>query len=165
LIYLGLGSNIGDRLNFIESAVNEISKIRDTKVLRSSSIYRTEPWGIKSQEEFLNSVLEIESSLAPEDLLKELKVIEIVLGRKNREKWFEREIDIDILFYDNLVLVNKQICIPHPEIQNRKFVLVPLCELNPGHMHPELKSSAESLLKNTCDKSGVIKIQRNKEKQ
>ena len=158
MIYLGLGSNIGDKLNFINSAEEEISKLKKTKVLRSSSIYKTEPWGIKSQEEFLNSVLEIESGLKPEELLIELKKIEIVLGRKNREKWFKREIDIDILFYDNFVLKNDTINIPHPEIQNRKFVLVPLCELNPGFIHPVLKDTLENLLKNSQDNSKIVKI-------
>jgi 2-amino-4-hydroxy-6-hydroxymethyldihydropteridine diphosphokinase len=158
LIYLGLGSNIDDKLYFINSAVKEISKLKETKVLRSSSIYRTEPWGIKSQEEYLNSVIEIESGLKPEELLAELKRIEIVLGRKNREKWFKREIDIDILFYENLVIRNETINIPHPEIQNRKFTLVPLCELNPGLIHPVFNVTLENLLEKTEDKSKVIKI-------
>lgn len=163
MIYLGLGSNIGDKLSFLKSAEEEIAKLKNTKVLRSSSVYRTEPWGIKAQEEFLNSVLEIESELEPEELLKELKEIEIVLGRKNREKWFEREIDIDILFYNDLIIKNAQVNIPHPEIQNRKFVLVPMCELNAGFVHPLLNSTLESLLKNTKDKSEVIEIKGNTE--
>lgn len=158
MIYLGLGSNIGDKLYFINSAREKISKLKKTKVLRSSSIYKTEPWGIKTQEEFFNSVLEIESGLNPEELLAELKKIEIVLGRKNREKWFKREIDIDILFYDNVILKSDNINIPHPEIQNRKFVLVPLCELNPGFIHPVINDSMENLLKNSEDISKVIKI-------
>ncbi|MCX6163466.1 MAG: 2-amino-4-hydroxy-6-hydroxymethyldihydropteridine diphosphokinase [Ignavibacteriae bacterium] len=161
MIYLGLGSNICDKLNFIKSAEEEISKLNKTKVLRSSSIYKTEPWGIKSQEEFLNSVLEIESELEPEELLIELKLIEIVLGRKNREKWSKREIDIDILLYDNVILNNDSINIPHPEIPNRKFVLVPLCELNSGFIHPVINDSLENLLKNSKDNSRVIKIQVN----
>jgi 2-amino-4-hydroxy-6-hydroxymethyldihydropteridine diphosphokinase len=161
LIYLGLGSNIGNKLNYIKSAGKEISELKGTKVLRSSSVYKTEPWGIKAQDEYLNSVLEIESALTPEELLKELKKIEIVLGRKNREKWREREIDIDILFYDDMVLKNETVNIPHPEIQNRKFVLEPLCELNPGLIHPVLKCTLEKLLNNTNDNSEVIKIQNN----
>jgi 2-amino-4-hydroxy-6-hydroxymethyldihydropteridine diphosphokinase len=161
LIYLGLGSNIGDKLKFIESARNEISRLKNTKVLRSSSVYKTEPWGIKAQEEYLNSVLEISTAFSPEELLKELKKIEIVLGRKNREKWHRREIDIDILFFDNIVLENDLIKIPHTEIRNRKFALVPLCELNPGLLHPVLNCTVESLLKNTNDNSEVVKIQEN----
>ena len=158
MIYLALGSNIGDKLHFINSAVEEVSKLKNTKVLRSSSIYKTEPWGIKTQDEFLNSVLEIESELNPEELLAKLHMIEIVLGRKNREKWFKREIDIDILFYNDVVMKNDNINIPHPEIQNRKFVLVPLCELNPGFIHPVLESTLENLLKNSKDNSKVVKI-------
>ena len=158
MIYLALGSNIGDKLHFINSAVEEVSKLKNTKVLRSSSIYKTEPWGIKTQDEFLNSVLEIESELNPEELLAKLHMIEIVLGRKNREKWFKREIDIDILFYNDVVMKNDNINIPHPEIRNRKFVLVPLCELNPGFIHPVLKSTLENLLKNSKDNSKVVNI-------
>jgi len=158
LIYLGLGSNIGDRFKYLKFAEKEISKLINTKVLRSSSIYKTEPWGIKLQNEFLNSVLEIESSYKAEDLLKELKKIEIALGRKKRNKWSEREIDIDILFYDNLILKNDLINIPHPEIQNRKFVLVPMCELNSGFIHPGLNCTLKSLLECTKDNSKVIRV-------
>lgn len=158
MIYLGLGSNIGDKIKYINSAVEAISKLKDTKVIRSSSIYKTEPWGIKSQDEFLNSVLEIESGLNPEELLFELKRIENVLGRKNRVKWHKREIDIDVLFYNNVVLKNDNINIPHPEIQNRKFVLIPLCELNPGFIHPVLNETMECLLSNSKDNLKVLKI-------
>jgi 2-amino-4-hydroxy-6-hydroxymethyldihydropteridine diphosphokinase len=158
LIYLGLGSNIGDRFKYIKSAEKEISKLKDTKVLRSSSIYKTEPWGIKLQDEFFNSVLEVESSCEPEDLLKKLKKIEIVIGRKKRGKWSKREIDIDILFYDNLILRNDLINIPHLEIQNRKFVLIPMCELNSEFIHPELNCTLKSLLEDTKDNSKVIKF-------
>jgi 2-amino-4-hydroxy-6-hydroxymethyldihydropteridine diphosphokinase len=158
LIYLGLGSNIGDKLSFIKSAEKEISKLNGTKVLRSSSIYKTEPWGIKSQDEFLNSVLEIEFTFKPEDLLKELKKIEIFLGRKKRDKWSEREIDIDILFFHNMILKSDNMNIPHPEIQNRKFVLIPLCELNHGFIHPVFNCTIKTLLERTTDNSEIIKI-------
>jgi 2-amino-4-hydroxy-6-hydroxymethyldihydropteridine diphosphokinase len=158
LVYLGLGSNIGDKTGYINSAIAEISKLRDTIVLKSSSIYKTEPWGIKEQEDFLNSAIEIKTNLRPEELLLELKRIEKVLGRKNREKWNKREIDIDILFYDDLILKNYKVNIPHPEIQNRRFVLIPLCELNPGFNHPVLKETLKSLLNKTRDNSKVTKI-------
>lgn len=156
MIYLGLGSNIGDRKNFIESAVSEISKINNTKVTNSSSLYKTEPWGIKNQDFFLNSVIEIETLLNPEELLNELKRIETELGRKKRIKWFKREIDIDLLFYDDLLITNEYVNIPHPEIQNRKFVLIPFCEINPGYIHPALKKTMKELLNDSKDNSAVI---------
>jgi 2-amino-4-hydroxy-6-hydroxymethyldihydropteridine diphosphokinase len=159
LVYLGLGSNIGDKVNFIKSAETGISKLTGTKVLRSSSIYKTEPWGIKNQDFFLNSVLEIETTLEPQVLLSELKKIESELGRKKRNKWYEREIDIDILFFNNLVISNRFVNIPHPEIQNRNFVLIPMCELNPDFFHPVLDRTVKDLLNDSKDNSGVIKFE------
>lgn len=158
MIYLGLGSNIEDKLNYIISAVKKISKLKGTNILRSSSFYRTEPWGIISQEEFINSIVEIESTLTPGKLFKEIKKIETDLGRKKRKKWHEREIDIDILFYNDEIINTRELTIPHPEIQNRKFVLIPMCELNPALVHPVLNSSLEDLLNNTKDNSKVKKI-------
>ena len=158
MIYLGLGSNIGDKIGFINAAVREISKMSNTKVLKSSSIYKTEPWGVTNQDYFLNSVLEIETNFTPSELLSEIKKIESLLGRKKRQKWFEREIDIDILFFNNLVFKSGNIEIPHPEIPKRNFVLVPLCELNPGLIHPVLNCTVKELLENSKDNSGVIKF-------
>lgn len=158
MIYLGLGSNIDDRLNYLNSAVKAISELNKTNVLKSSSVYKTEPWGIKTQDEFLNLVLEAETTLNPEELLIGLKGIEIALGRKNREKWCKREIDIDVLFYNDIVLKNEYINIPHPEIHRRKFVLVPLCELNPGLIHPVFNITVKELLENTTDNSEVVKL-------
>ena len=159
MVYLGLGSNIGDKACFIKSAVIEISKLKDTKVLRSSSIYKTEPWGIKNQDFFLNSVLEIETLLTPDVLLSELKKIESGLGRKKRQKWYEREIDLDILFFDNLVITNESISIPHTELHNRNFVLIPMCELNPDFIHPVLNRKIKDLLNDSKDNSDVIKFE------
>jgi len=155
LIYIGLGSNIGDKKDYIIKAELEISKIFNTKVLKSSSLYKTEPWGIKNQDFFLNSVLEIKTSLNPYELLSELKRIELVLGRKKREKWFEREIDIDLLFYNDFILEIEELKIPHPEISNRNFVLVPLCELKPDFVHPVFKKTMKELLNDSIDNSEV----------
>jgi 2-amino-4-hydroxy-6-hydroxymethyldihydropteridine diphosphokinase len=158
LVYLGLGSNIGDKKSFIKSAGNEISKLTGTKVIKSSSLYKTEPWGIKNQDYFLNSVLEIETALNPKDFLSELKKIESDLGRIKRHKWYEREIDIDILFFGDLVLTDDFVNIPHPEIQNRNFVLIPMCELNPDFIHPVLNRTVQDLLNDTQDNSKVAKF-------
>jgi 2-amino-4-hydroxy-6-hydroxymethyldihydropteridine diphosphokinase len=154
-VYLGFGSNIDDRLMYLGKALNEISKLRDTKIIKCSSVYQTEPWGIKEQNAFLNFVLFIETEIYPSELLKELKDIEIRCGRIKRNKWYEREIDIDILFYGNVIFDSEQLVIPHPEMQNRKFVLVPLNEINSGFIHPVFNVSVESLLERTSDKSEV----------
>lgn len=158
MVYIGLGSNIGDKEEYIIKAESEISKIRNTKVLKSSSLYKTEPWGIKDQDFFLNSVLEIQTSLNPSELLAELKRIELILGRKKREKWLEREIDIDLLFFGDFILEIENLKIPHPEISNRNFVLVPMCELKPGFVHPVLKKTVKELLNDSKDSSAVTKL-------
>ena len=98
-VFLGLGSNLGDRQKNISGVVSVLKGVHGIKFLKSSSIYETEPWGNKEQPGFLNSVIEVETDLAPQDLIKTLKKIESRLGRNKREKWMEREIDIDVLFY------------------------------------------------------------------
>lgn len=159
MVYLGLGSNIGDKKKYIESAVSRIQEIIGTKIIRSSLLYKTEPWGIKKQDYFLNSVIEIETGLKPVELLKALKDIETAAGREKRRKWHEREIDIDILFYGSIVYENDLVRIPHPELHKRNFVLVPMCELNPDFVHPVLKKNMLELLDESEDSSEVIKFE------
>lgn len=155
IAYLGLGSNKGERISYLLRAKAEIEKIGDTKILRQSSVYETEPWGNTDQDEYLNSVIEIETSLDPGTLLKELKSIEQRLGRSESKKWAEREIDIDLLFYGDVVLHNEIMRVPHPQIENRNFVLVPMNELSPDFVHPVLKKTVSQLLKETDDKLKV----------
>jgi 2-amino-4-hydroxy-6-hydroxymethyldihydropteridine pyrophosphokinase len=152
-IYLGLGSNRGDRLTFLKSALAGIAKLDRTSIDAVSSVYETEPVGKKDQSEFFNAVAEIESTLSPQDLLREVKRIEQDLGRKDRIRWGPREIDIDILYYDDLVLNDESIQIPHGEVLNRRFVLIPLNEIAPGFVDPVRKLSIVDLLKfcpDTC---------------
>lgn len=157
-VYLGLGSNVGDRLKFIESAIDRISSIEGVELTKKASVYETEPWGVKDQGFFLNTAVEIETTLTPEELHSELKNIEKTLGRKHREKWMSREIDIDLLFYGDTVLNNENLKIPHNSIEDRRFVLVPLAELDPGFIHPVLKKSMAKLLSETTDNLEVSKI-------
>lgn len=157
--YLGLGSNIGDRISFIENALTEISKIPDTKVVKMSSVYETEPWGEIRQDDFLNSVIEIDTKLDAAILLKELKEIEKKLGRNKTAKWSEREIDIDLLFYGIEIIENDVMNVPHLQIENRRFVLFPMAEIAPDFIHPVLKKSISELLKETTDELNVIKFQ------
>jgi len=156
-VYLGIGSNIGDRLGYLKKAVEKIKKSDGIKLIRCSSIYETEPWGFKEQKSFLNCAVQVETFLPPAELMAELKIMETELGRKDRKKWNEREIDIDILFYDDLVYKDENLEIPHNEIPNRKFVLVPMSEISPDLIHPVKGESISEMLNNTNDTAKVTK--------
>lgn len=150
IVYLCLGSNSGDRLKLIEQAVSFLNLAQDIKLIRTSVLYETEPWGVKNQNWFLNMAVEIKTSLSPQDLLVKLQNIERTLGR-NREKeirWGERPIDIDIIFYDNLVLESDVLTIPHKFMHKRAFVLVPLLELIPDFVHPVFNITISQLYDN-----------------
>jgi 2-amino-4-hydroxy-6-hydroxymethyldihydropteridine diphosphokinase len=154
-VYLGIGSNKGDRLTFLKSALSRIATLNRTSIDTVSSVYETEPVGKKDQSEFLNAVAEIETALPPEDLLRELKNIEQELGRTQRIRWGPREIDIDILYYDDRVLNDESLQIPHGELANRRFVLIPLSEIAQGFIDPVRKLSIVDLLKFCPDTSSV----------
>ena len=156
-VYLGLGSNKGERISYIEKAIEEISGLPETKIFVRSGIYETEPWGNIEQEDYLNSVIGIQTQLNAEDLLKELKSIEKHIGRKENKKWSEREIDIDLLFYGDEIIDKDHMKVPHGQIENRRFVLVPMNEIAPGFMHPVFKKSISQLLEDTTDKLKVFK--------
>lgn len=126
--FVGLGSNVGDRLLNIESALSKLNEIGE--VTKRSSIYETDPVG-PPQPEFLNAVCEIETSLSARDLLGALKRIEIEVGRVPRDRWGPREIDLDLLLYGDEVIDEPGLTVPHPELTNRPFVLVPLLEIAP----------------------------------
>jgi 2-amino-4-hydroxy-6-hydroxymethyldihydropteridine diphosphokinase len=148
ITYIGMGSNIGDRVGYIQQAHMLLSDTEGIKVLNSSSIYETEPVGCENQEWFINAVLEIQTSLKPRELLKECFRIETQLGRTRNddiEKWAPRTIDLDILFYDNLIIADDKLQIPHHQLHSRAFVLVPLLELAPDFIHPALEKSIEDL--------------------
>ncbi len=160
-VYLGLGSNKGERLTYLQSALNGIGKLAGTSVRSVSSVYETEPVGKKDQAEFLNAVAEIETSLSPHELLRTLKRIEKDLGRKDWIRWGPREIDIDILYYDDAVLKDVKIQIPHREIANRRFVLIPLSEIAQGLVDPARKLSVADLMKFCPDTSTVRRTKLN----
>lgn len=154
-VFLGLGSNLNDRLGYLKTAASVIGSCVNINLINSSFIYETEPWGIRKQNSFLNQVVEIETSFSPSELLTFIKETEVKTGRIEREKWHEREIDIDILFFDNHIFNSDNFSVPHKEVQNRKFVLVPMCELNGNFVHPVLSKTMNELLELTKDISEV----------
>ncbi|MCI0472233.1 MAG: 2-amino-4-hydroxy-6-hydroxymethyldihydropteridine diphosphokinase [Ignavibacteria bacterium] len=155
VVFLGLGSNTGDRSGYLDSALSKLEAGRKVIIQKRSGVYETEPWGIRNQNRFLNMVVKAESLLDPEELYDYIKETESETGRKKRERWHEREIDIDILFCGNKVFSNEKITIPHREIQNRKFVLIPMNEIEPDFEHPVFHKSISELLKETKDISEV----------
>jgi len=154
LIYLSLGSNLGDRAANLERAIEALSEI-GVRVLRRSSIYETEPVDFLAQPWFLNCVVEAETSLAPRQLLDELQAIERNLGSKKLVPRGPRVIDLDILFYGTDVIHADGMEIPHPRLAERRFVLVPLADIAPGLRHPVLRKAAAELLATTQDRSEV----------
>ena len=147
IAYLCLGSNSGNRLQFIEQAISLINLAENIKIIRSTALYETEPWGVKKQNWFLNIIVEIKTDLSPQDLLLKCKRIEKTLGR-NRDKeqrWGERIIDIDIILYNKDVVNTDMLTIPHPRMHQRAFVLVPLLELIPDFIHPVLNKTISDL--------------------
>lgn len=129
ICYIGIGSNMGDRRYYIERAISEIRNNKKVKFRRASSIYETDPVGDLPQDKFLNGVLEIETDLVPKSLLRELHNIEYSLGRERKIKNGPRTIDLDILYYGDLEIHEKDLMIPHPRIKEREFVLKGLKEL------------------------------------
>ncbi len=164
-VFIGVGSNLGEREIFIEKAISAVSHLPGTKLLRRASLYETEPVGLKEQPQFLNTVIEIETSLHPRELLQALKEVERDLGRQQRERWGPREIDLDILLYGDQILDLPNLRIPHPECHRRAFVLVPLVELAPQLEHPVLGCPIENLLQVLGDERGVHLFPSDKEGQ
>ncbi len=139
IAYLGIGSNLGDRKKFIDSAITRLSETPKLTVLRVSSIYETEPvGGPKGQEKFLNGVIEIDTSLKPKELFDICKVIEKDLGRVKTEIDGPRTVDLDILIFNKLILNDPDLVIPHPRMHHREFVLKGFAELNEQLVHPVL---------------------------
>lgn len=134
MIYLALGSNVGDRLGYLIKALNEIKKIAEVKKI--STVYESKAWGYENQSSFLNIVVEVKTSFEPHIFLLKLKRIEKNVGRKERFKWGPREIDIDILLWEDRVINTKMLQVPHPFLTQRDFFLYPLLELNRNLIHP-----------------------------
>jgi 2-amino-4-hydroxy-6-hydroxymethyldihydropteridine diphosphokinase len=155
-VFIGIGSNVGDRFKHLVEAAREIKNLPGTKYVWSSSVYDTDPWGKPEQPRFLNAVIEVETSLEPSALLPKLKEIEARLGRTSTERWGPREIDCDILIYDGLVQKDEQVEVPHADLEERRFVLVPLREIAPELVHPVSGMTMEQLAASCSDRGKVL---------
>ena len=144
--WIGIGANVGDRRASIRAALDALGSLAVTSVARVSSLYDTAPWGVVSQERFLNAVVELETELAPDVLLRELAGIEDACGRVRHERWGPRTLDLDILLYGDRVIETEELVVPHPRLAQRAFVLVPLAELEPTLEVPGLGVTVEALL-------------------
>jgi len=160
IVFLGVGSNLGNRENNLEQAVARIVEYIGP-VLKSSSIYITEPWGFKAEEEFLNIVVKIGTKLTPSGILGRILMIESLLGRvRDNKQYTSRLIDIDILLYGDIIVDEEILKIPHPLLHKRKFVLVPMCEIDSEMIHPVLNKSLAELLESCEDQNEVKKLLR-----
>lgn len=145
-IYIALGSNLGDKENNLKEALRRLTE-KGITVCRVSGFISTEPYGVADQPDFLNAVAEIETDKSPAELLQVLLQTEREMGRKRIRRWGERNIDLDLLLYDDRIIDLPELKVPHPDMQNRNFVLCPLVQIAPDVMHPALKKTAGQLLK------------------
>ncbi|MGA3012700.1 MAG: 2-amino-4-hydroxy-6-hydroxymethyldihydropteridine diphosphokinase [Bacteroidales bacterium] len=158
ILYLLLGSNLGDKKKNLDDALEIINK-RIGLVSKTSSLYETEPWGFTSEDYFLNMAAKVDTLLSPEEVLQQVNNIELDCGRKRQGMGYEsRTIDIDILFYDDLILATSALTIPHPHIEERRFVLVPLNEIAKDLIHPGSRNTITELMLTCHDSKKVMKL-------
>ena len=155
--FLLIGGNEGDRLGQLAKARENI-ELAGCELLLQSAVYETAPWGKTDQADFLNQALQIRTSLDAPILMQTLLEIEEKMGRRRLEKYGSRIIDIDILFFNSGIIQLPQLTVPHPEVQNRRFALVPLDEIAPSYVHPVLGRTVRELLQVCPDKSAVKKL-------
>lgn len=147
IVYLALGSNKGDRVGYVQQATSLLRETPEIKIIRTSSLYETQPWLEQETTWYINAVIEIKTMLTPQSLLNECQRIEKQLGRdrKTEGHFGARTMDIDILFYDKELINEKELQIPHKHLHQRAFTLVPMLEINPDFVHPTLKKSMVNL--------------------
>lgn len=147
-VYLGVGSNLGDKKGYLDFAKEKLEQDENIKFVKSSSYIDTKPVGDVVQDDFLNACFEIKTLYSPEELLDRVNLIEKEAKRERKIHWGPRTLDIDILFFDDIILMGEKLTIPHKEIQNREFVLKPLKEIAPYYIHPVFKKSIIEMLNN-----------------
>ncbi len=156
-VYIGLGSNLGDRKANLREAEEKLAALPQTRIVKASSLYESEPLG-NARTWFVNSVLELETDFEPDELLKRTKAIETTMGRKRvkGKRWGSRIIDLDLLLFDSQTVNKRSLKIPHPEMHKRRFVLLPLSELAPHVTHPQIGSTISELLGGLKDPKKVV---------
>lgn len=153
-VLLLLGGNLGDRQAILQQARTLIEQ-RIAPIVKTSKLYETAPWGVTDQPAFLNQVVQLNTVWHPIDILERILKIEKELGRERRERWGARVIDIDILYYDQLIMQMTHLVIPHPRLHERRFTLVPLAEIAPDFVHSKYQKTNEELLQQCTDNSDV----------
>lgn len=156
--FIAIGSNLGDRVGNVRKAVSMVCDGVNARLLAMSSLYETEPWGVKDQPRFVNAVMKVETSLDPVELLARTKAVEETMGRQRGLRWGPRTIDLDIVFHGSVVMDEQGLVIPHPGAAERAFVMVPLAEIDPGFVHPVLGKSAAEIA-GGLDRSGIRKLE------
>ena len=143
--YLGLGTNIGDKSKNLKTAINYINDLENTSIIITSKFITTSPYGYLDQDDFLNTVVKVKTDFSPQTLLKKINLIEKKMGRVREIHWGPRIIDIDILYYENLIVNDENLKIPHPEIPKRMFVLNSLIEICPNKIDPKLQKTIKTI--------------------
>lgn len=156
--FIAIGSNLGDREANVRKAAALVADGVKATLLSMSSLYETEPWGIKEQPAFVNAVMMIETGLTPLELLSHTRAIEAGMGRQRERQWGPRTIDLDIIFHDGLVMDEGGLTIPHPRAHERAFVMVPIAEIAPRFVHPSIGKTAAEIA-DALDKTGIRKME------
>jgi 2-amino-4-hydroxy-6-hydroxymethyldihydropteridine diphosphokinase len=159
IAFLGIGSNLSDPAKQCLTAIKRISTLDHVRLLKSSSLYKTEPVGITEQDWFVNAAIEIRTTLGPLALLKALTELECAMGRLREEKWGPRIIDLDILFYGQEIINEGGLVVPHPELHRSRFVMIPLVEIASYVVHPLFGVSIRGLLGRLEDRSRVMLLE------
>ncbi|MDX1377746.1 MAG: 2-amino-4-hydroxy-6-hydroxymethyldihydropteridine diphosphokinase [Anaerolineales bacterium] len=157
IVYLSLGTNLGNRNANLKRAIASLPPQMTVKA--KSNVYETPPWGYTEQDEFLNQAVQVTTYLEPEKLIKHIKRLEVAMGRKASFRYGPRLIDIDILFYDDEILDTPSLTIPHPNLHERGFVLLPMMDIAPDHVHPVMKKSIREII-GLCDLGGIKQFSR-----
>jgi 2-amino-4-hydroxy-6-hydroxymethyldihydropteridine diphosphokinase len=150
IVFLQLGSNLGNRESLLQDAITEIEN-RVGRVIEKSKVYESTPWRVEGQENYLNQILKVKTELLADDVLVTILDVEKELGRVRLEKWGERLIDIDIIFYNDAIIETPQLCVPHKHMHERMFVLTPLHDIAPDVVHPKYNKTVVELLEQCRD--------------